>query len=489
MSKLMISSDLHLGHKAICKYRKDFKSSEEHNEILFDNLASNVNKADTLYLLGDVAFDKYWLDKVSKINCKHKKLICGNHCISLDTEVLTADGWKYAKDINMEDRVASVNLNSGVLNYALPLDVFEKEATPMYSVKGTYVDQLVTEGHKCIIDGERVLVSSLEDKISADRVMYGGIVKNTCTLTAEEVSIITWIVCDGTIVHRSENNKRVQFKLSKTRKIDALETLLGKLNLKYTKREATLSCNNKLQPYYICLYGNEARYLVDLVGGKKEYPPSFKNLSGELFKVFLSTLADTDGSKDRERLEVATIQQSQADTLQLMAIHNNTPCYITTRDPSSGFKNGKRQFIVTFHTNNCRKTRDVRVEALSLELPTVGIDTKDTTIVVRRSGKVSVTGNCRDHHSMLDLCNAFDSVDALLSKRNIWWSHCPIHPQELRGRILNIHGHTHNHFVKKCIESCGEMWYENDPLYFNACVEHTDWKPISFAEIMARVND
>lgn len=79
MSRLMISSDLHLGHKNICKYRKDFSSSEEHHEIIFDNLASNIHKRDTLYLLGDVAFDKYWLDKVSKIQCQHKKLICGNH--------------------------------------------------------------------------------------------------------------------------------------------------------------------------------------------------------------------------------------------------------------------------------------------------------------------------------------------------------------------------------------------------------------------------
>lgn len=81
MSKLLISSDLHLGHNNICKYRTNFKTPEEHHETLFENLAMSVNKSDTLYLLGDIAFDKYWLGRVADIKCRHKKLVCGNHDI------------------------------------------------------------------------------------------------------------------------------------------------------------------------------------------------------------------------------------------------------------------------------------------------------------------------------------------------------------------------------------------------------------------------
>jgi calcineurin-like phosphoesterase family protein len=79
MSKLLLSSDLHLGHKNITKYRTQFPSADEHHNFVFENLASNIGKRDTLYLLGDVAFDKYWLEKVKSIKCQHKKLIIGNH--------------------------------------------------------------------------------------------------------------------------------------------------------------------------------------------------------------------------------------------------------------------------------------------------------------------------------------------------------------------------------------------------------------------------
>ena len=171
MSKLLITSDLHLGHKNICKYRAQFSSAEEHHNFIFDNLATNVGKRDTLYILGDCAFDKYWLEKVKGIRCQHKKLICGNH----DTE----------------------------------------------------------------------------------------------------------------------------------------------------------------------------------------------------------------------------------------------------------------------------------------------------------------------HHTMKELCDVFDSVEALVSKRNVWFSHCPIHPQEMRGRLLNIHGHLHNQIVTRPVIEYGNIVAtEPDPRYFNACVEHTNYKPISFAEIM-----
>lgn len=82
MSRLLLTSDLHLGHRNICKYRTQFSSAEEHHNTIFENVASNVGKRDTLYLLGDIAFDRYWLEKIKSIKCKYKLLVIGNH----DTE-------------------------------------------------------------------------------------------------------------------------------------------------------------------------------------------------------------------------------------------------------------------------------------------------------------------------------------------------------------------------------------------------------------------
>jgi len=68
-----------------------------------------------------------------------------------------------------------------------------------------------------------------------------------------------------------------------------------------------------------------------------------------------------------------------------------------------------------------------------------------------------------------DYVPVYDKIVSLMSKRNYWFSHCPIHPDEMRRKIGNIHGHTHDYVVQ-------------DPRYINVCPEHTDWKPITFED-------
>ena len=79
MSKLFLTSDLHLGHRSICKYRKQFKTVDEHDEVVFDNLASAVSKRDSIYFMGDVAFTFEGLAKIKSLNVKSKVIILGNH--------------------------------------------------------------------------------------------------------------------------------------------------------------------------------------------------------------------------------------------------------------------------------------------------------------------------------------------------------------------------------------------------------------------------
>ena len=75
------TSDWHLGHKSILKYREQFKTVEEHDEAIFTELAK-LNKRDILYVLGDFLFDcenfEQYLERISKFPCRIK-LVLGNH--------------------------------------------------------------------------------------------------------------------------------------------------------------------------------------------------------------------------------------------------------------------------------------------------------------------------------------------------------------------------------------------------------------------------
>lgn len=82
MSKVFFIGDLHFGHKNIVKYegisRGNVESLEEHDDWIISQWNSVVTKHDLVWVLGDVAFNKEGLKKVSLLNGS-KHLILGNH--------------------------------------------------------------------------------------------------------------------------------------------------------------------------------------------------------------------------------------------------------------------------------------------------------------------------------------------------------------------------------------------------------------------------
>ena len=72
-------ADAHLGHRNIWKYRTVFESTK-HNDLYFLRLLQEVStKRDSMYFLGDIIFDEYYLGAIKELPGR-KILITGNHC-------------------------------------------------------------------------------------------------------------------------------------------------------------------------------------------------------------------------------------------------------------------------------------------------------------------------------------------------------------------------------------------------------------------------
>lgn len=78
MSRLMVIADMHLGHKAICKYRPQFNTAKEHDDFIIANYKKVITKRDTVYFLGDIAFSREAADRLDELP-GYKILILGNH--------------------------------------------------------------------------------------------------------------------------------------------------------------------------------------------------------------------------------------------------------------------------------------------------------------------------------------------------------------------------------------------------------------------------
>lgn len=82
MSSVFFISDLHLGHKNVCKFREQFSSVEEHDGFIKANLLSTVNKRSKLFLLGDIAFTGEagdWIVNELLKYCPNTAIVLGNH--------------------------------------------------------------------------------------------------------------------------------------------------------------------------------------------------------------------------------------------------------------------------------------------------------------------------------------------------------------------------------------------------------------------------
>lgn len=75
--------------------------------------------------------------------------------------------------------------------------------------------------------------------------------------------------------------------------------------------------------------------------------------------------------------------------------------------------------------------------------------------------KVLVLGNhdTREGPGARELLKGFDDVFALVKHKNMWLSHAPLHPEELRGKY-NVHGHVHDASIP-------------DPRYLNVSMDST----------------
>lgn len=96
MSNIYFISDLHLQHRGILRFgQRHYSSIEEHDVAIIDGINSVVKPKDTLYILGDVAFNLAGLYMLGAIKTRNMILIRGNHDLLPTEEYL-----KFFKEVH-----------------------------------------------------------------------------------------------------------------------------------------------------------------------------------------------------------------------------------------------------------------------------------------------------------------------------------------------------------------------------------------------------
>lgn len=322
----------------------------------------------------------------------------GNHeCYREDTEVLTVGGWKNIKEITTNDLVAV--FNEKYIYYETPNAVVSKEADKLVHLEGTFSKQVVSAKHAVMYDDMRkVNADEITSMYDADLPHGRKFVEQFGDLKNDMIELITAVVMDATIIDHSKYNesskkKRIQFKISKPEKIEYLKNLLESCGIKYTFKEATKSKLNKLQPYYIRVYGDDARSLFALLNGAKQLPEEYSKLMGVNFESLIRGIENTDGHKvNSNTIEWNTTCKHDVDVVQEACVLNGYFFAYTEKENGSGFSNGKTQYRCKI-SKEIINSRKVKIKHEEYNGLVYCLNMPSGCFITRVDGKVAFSGN------------------------------------------------------------------------------------------------
>lgn len=465
--KALIISDIHIGHQ-----NNDAidMALEEGDKFGIDSIIINGD-------LMDFPRQGKWLVKPSSLSVQEeldeaekflnmlrmvfpKQSIvyhAGNHCYSADTQVLVkGKGFINFSELSDDDLVAQFDAN-GVISYAKPVSrIARKHEGDMYLIENSYTKQCVTDLHDVVVGDKKVKAKDLKIEDIKNIPLRGYIERPDYNISDDFIRLLTNVVCDATLVDERKYNsnstkRRVQFKLSKERKIQHLEELLTRMEVPYTKTLCKKTGINVLQPYYIRIYGEAARNIFDLLNDKKEFPAYFKDFSNRQAKIVADELSITDGYIKDNAISLISVCKKDIETLFEMFATNGILCSYKSGKNKSGFENGKQQYHLKVRVASNEHPVNNKIEIVPYNDMVYCVEMPLGTVVTRLDGKIAYSGNCArwDNYVIRNAAELFGlgfmQLPEVLKLREKKVEYVPHTHWMEYGNLMVAHGH---HIVK-----------------------------------------
>lgn len=415
-ANIVVASDVHIpfqDDKAVNSFLKYCKHKQPDIIVLNGDVMdffrlSRFTKGEGRNPLQEITMCRKFLKSLREM-CKSAQIyyVIGNHeCFDGRTELLTGEGWVNIKDIvsnplnyrpvcyDMDNKKLCAGSITGVIKK--PVDY------KLLQIETANTKQIVTPMHNVLTTkGLGIAASLKEDNLHKLLIpcATGNPFDASIYLTPKDIRLITLIVADGTITKKP----LIQIKASKPEKLKYIEKVLEENSIKYTKKPATMSGVNKLQPYVYRVYGDDARRIIDnyFPDGVKDLPENFKSIDGELIDSFVEGLINTDGSSAEKRKYYYSKSKHDIDIVQQVLIMNGYSAKYKAN--KSGFKQNSFSYSLMFTKNyNWTKKQNKISEIDSSDGNVYCIQTDKGTVVSRIDGKVAITGNCRLERYVLE---------------------------------------------------------------------------------------
>lgn len=376
------------------------------------------------------------LGKCAPFNSESNKVVWrGGFCFDEETEVLTDSGFKYFKDLNGDEYIATLGENDS-LEYQEIDDYFEYHYKgEMHYYKSLYVDCLVTPNHKIYSSSARHGKYELKTSESVfgekkyfkmNCKWYGDdieffkmpLVKETSVILKWEIDDFLmffgfWISDGWTWASKTGTTGQTGLALFKGDEVtNEILRILDKYNFKYTKRYKEGEFNSLT----IC-DNNLFNYLRQFGKAHQKFIPKWiLNLSKKHLTLFLKWYLKGDGCEEwvegrsQARIRASTSSKKLVDGLVELAIKIDWAASVKNR----GIRKGKYSEKVGYIINQRHESFDVSFLKNSvrnfLQTPIHGreqhkvnydgmvycVTVPNHVLYVRRNGKCYWSGNSHE---------------------------------------------------------------------------------------------
>ena len=310
-------------------------------------------------------------------------------CFDKDTEFLTEKGWKKISKYKKGDKVLQYDKRTNTANFVKPINYIVEDCEEFYHFKNSKgLDQVLSEEHKMLIfKGHKAKGYKTVDMNPIDlwnkslgKSYYGfktsfDINGEGISLTDEEIKLDVMISADGCIRKNKNGTSRIELHFKRDRKITRARRLLEKADIKY---DATVGKDGS-----IFIYFQNTKFNKSLSKYWSASKPQLKILADESLLW--------DGHKGYRSFFSST-KKENADVIQFAFSSNNIRAGISV--VKSEKKNHKDCYIVTPTKNNIVGYDNNISRIKSLDGKKYCFTVPSQYLVMRRNGKIFVTGNC-----------------------------------------------------------------------------------------------
>ena len=342
-------------------------------------------------------------------------------CVIAGTEVLTRGGWKVIDDCTTADEVASVNPNTGAIEYCFPKEKFAFDVTgPMYHFKSGMVDHCVTPNHRCWVKGPHkdeygiTLAENIGSGYKFKSVVgWNGVVSPTTTVpgyagdTNKYLKFMGLYLSEGSLEYNGTTPASIRIAQTENHKFgvnpryaDVKSAVLNFALVAKEHQRTTYLTGNK--GHFEVHNTDFAKHVLsDYSEGSanKRIPVWVKSLASEHLEHLLQGCFLGDGSNygKGKSYEIYTVSRQLADDLQEVALKCGYATKILTKKRDAPRQLLYRVIVLVNNIKGVGREPEVRTgnihtfdytgKVFSFDLPINKI------YVTRRNGLVTVTGN------------------------------------------------------------------------------------------------